>query len=172
MFYSLLWLLYLVPRKDNRLLNYPSKEQNKKIVDFLSHPKSSGEETHKNAYLKETANKTTWALTQFPAFSSGWAPAHADLLNGEGTACFKPVRQRESLLCWNSSAIVEDALMHCGSEDKQTLWCITEAGKHKCGRRHPWTCQIKRAPSRCVRHERSSNVHFFYAINNKVQIQA
>ena len=60
----------------------------KYILDFLSHPKSSSEESHKNEYRTETANKTTWALTQFPAFSSGWAPTHADLLNGKRHGLF------------------------------------------------------------------------------------
>lgn len=37
----------------------------------------------------------------------------------------------EPLRRWKSSTVVEDALMHCVSEDKQTLWYITEADKHK-----------------------------------------
>lgn len=65
------------------------------------------------------------------------------------------------------ACVEEDALMHCGREDKQTLWCITEAdkhtGKYKCGRRHLWTCQIKRTASCCVLHERSAS----YAIKCK-----
>lgn len=129
------------------------RKQNKKNVDF-SHPKASDEETHKSKYLKETANKTTWALTQFPGVGGGWAPTHADLLNREGTICFKRVRQQESLHHWIGSTLIEGASMHCGSEDKQTLWCITEGGKthtstSKCGRCCPWMRQIKSPPSHC-----------------------
>lgn len=45
-------------------------------------------------------------------------------------------------------------------------------GEHKCGERRPWTCQIKRAPSWCVRHERSSKSSLLSCHQQQVRIQA
>lgn len=53
-------MLCLGPLLCQEKITQITKNTTKKyILHFLSHPKSSGEETHKNGYLKETANKTT-----------------------------------------------------------------------------------------------------------------
>lgn len=81
--------------------------------------------------------------------------------------CFKPVRQQESLHHWKGGPVVEDALMHCGSEDKQTLWCITGGGrKHKQARPNVANAVLGRVKLKVlppiVHNPRgSSNLHFF-----------
>lgn len=101
----------------------------------------------------------------------------------EARPVLKPVRRRECSRRWRrrSGTVVADALMHCGGEDKQTLWRVTEAHKQHGGKeknsskkkhkRCPWMCQIKSFPSRRARHERSSDFHIDAGINaGRVQL--
>lgn len=78
----------------------------------------------------------------------------------------------EPLRRWKSSTVVEDALMHCVSEDKQTLWYITEADKHKRRAQNVENAvlglvKLNALPPDAYDTRGPRNLRFFHAINNK-----